>query len=78
MSGGRREGRSLRDVRAASLSETPPTNGTVAWRIAALERTVADLERKVDRLIMSIVGAALTFTVGVGVFAITVLTQHAG
>lgn len=53
----------------------PPNGGTVTWRLGQLENTVAELERKVDRLIMAIVGASLSFTVGIGVFAITILTQ---
>ena len=49
-------------------------NGAVAWRLAQLEKTVEELERKLDRLTMAIVGAALTFAIGVGVFAVTLLT----
>ena len=50
-----------------------PANGTVAWRLAQLEKTVEELERKVDRLVMAVTGAALMFAVSVAVFAFTVL-----
>lgn len=49
-------------------------NGLFGWRITQLENTVRDLEAKVDRLMWAIVGAALSFAVGVTVFALTVLT----
>jgi hypothetical protein len=53
----------------------PSNGGTIAWRLAKLEKTVEELDRKVDRLTMSIVGAALTFAISVGVFAITLLAS---
>lgn len=53
-------------------------NGTVVWRLAQLEKAVLDLEEhldrlgsKLDRLMMAVVGAALTIAVSVIVFAIT-------
>lgn len=61
------------------MTEQQTPNGqTLAYRVGQLEITVRELERKVDRLIMAIVGASLSFTVGIGVFAITLLTQKGG
>lgn len=54
------------------------SNGTVAWRLAQLERAVTDLEEHLDRLggnldrvYWALVGASLTVSVSVIVFAIT-------
>lgn len=53
-------------------------NSTVAWRLAQLEKAVTDLEghldrlgTKLDRVYWALVGASLTVSVSVIVFAIT-------
>jgi hypothetical protein len=52
-----------------------PANGTIPWRLQQLEKQVEELERKVDRLTMSIVGGAVMVTVSVIVFALTYLAS---
>jgi hypothetical protein len=52
-----------------------PGNGTALWRLTQLEKKVEELERKVDRLTMSIVGGAIMVAVSVTVFAITFLAS---
>ena len=54
----------------------PPPNGTVAWRLGQLERTVEELERKVDRLTWALTVAALSFAGSAAVFVLTVLSQN--
>ena len=39
----------------------------IIWRLVQLEQRTLAVERKVDRLTIAIVGAALTFAVGVSV-----------
>ena len=51
----------------------PPSNGTVSWRLQQLERTVENLERKVDRLTWALTIAALTFAGSTAVLVLTVL-----
>ncbi len=51
-------------------------NGTVAWRLGQLERTVEELERKVDRLTWALTIAALSFAGSAAVFVLTILTQR--
>jgi hypothetical protein len=53
-------------------------NSTVAWRLSQLERAVTELEThldrlgsKLDRVYWALVGASLTVSVSVIVFAIT-------
>lgn len=53
-------------------------NSTVSWRLAQLEKAVMDLEThldrlggKLDRVYWALVGASLTVSVSVIVFAIT-------
>ena len=53
----------------------PPSNGTVSWRLQQLERTVENLERKVDRLTWALTIAALTFAGSTAVLVLTVLAQ---
>lgn len=55
------------------MSEQP--NGTTAWRLGQVEKSIEELERKVDRLTMSIVGGAIMVAVSVIVFAITYLAN---
>lgn len=50
-------------------------NGTVAWRLVQLERSVEELERKVDRLTWALTIAALTFAGSAAVLVLT-LTQN--
>lgn len=56
----------------------------IAWRLTQLERSVErdreamaekveELNRKVDRLTLTIAGGAVTFAISVAVFAFTVL-----
>lgn len=54
------------------MSETG--NGPVVWRIGQLERTVEELERKVDRLTWALVTLSLTIAGSAIVFALTVLS----
>lgn len=51
----------------------PLSNGQVAWRIQQLEKIVAELDAKVDRLTLTIAGGAVTFAISVAVFAFTIL-----
>lgn len=51
-------------------------NGTVAWRLQQLERTVEELERKVDRLTWALTIAALSLAGSTTVFVLTVVTQR--
>ena len=53
----------------------PSPNGTVAWRLGQLERTVENLERKVDRLTWALTIAALTFAGSTAVLVLTELPQ---
>lgn len=53
----------------------PPGNGTTSWRLTQLERSVEALERKVDRLTLTIAGGAVTFAISVAVFAFTLLAS---
>ena len=55
--------------------EKTPINGTLAYRVTIMEKALLELQKKVDRLTMAIVGASLSFAVGVGVFAVTLLNQ---
>ena len=57
---------------------TPPSNGTIAYRVDQLEHAIQELrseikeeKAKLDRLILSVVGAALSFTVTVIILAVT-------
>lgn len=53
---------------------TAATNGTVAWRLQQLERTVEQLERKVDRLVWALTVAALSFAGSAAVLVVVVLS----
>lgn len=53
-----------------------PNGSTLQYRVHQLEETVRSLEEKVDKLVLAIVGAALTFAVGVAVFAITLASTR--
>lgn len=68
------------------MSDSPLSNGQVAWRLQKLEAKVDDLEReldlradglnrKVDRLTLTIAGGAVTFAISVAVFAFTLLAS---
>ena len=50
------------------------SDSALAWRIGQLEKQVDELQSKLDKLTIAIVGAALTFALSVGVFAITIVT----
>jgi len=55
-----------------------PTNGTNAYRLGLAEKRLEEVEHKVDRLILAIVGASLTFTISALVFAITLVASGGG
>lgn len=48
---------------------------TVSWRLSQLERTVDEIERKVDRLVWALTLAALSFAGATAMLLVTVLTQ---
>lgn len=63
-------------------------NGTTAWRLDRLERSVEKLDddvnkkidavnEKIDRLILWLVGSVLTMALTVGIFTLTLLTGNA-
>jgi hypothetical protein len=67
----------------------PLSNGQVVWRLQQMERKVETLElevdkrfdtlnRKVDRLTLTIAGGAVTFAISVAVFAFTILATGSG
>jgi hypothetical protein len=49
-------------------------DGTVAWRLGQLERTVAELEQKIDRLMWALTIAALSFAGASAVLVLNLLT----
>jgi len=51
---------------------TPAEAAQVAYRVGILEQTIADLERKVDRLVWALVSLALSIAASAIVFALTV------
>lgn len=56
------------------MSPDGMSDSALAWRIGQLEKQVDELQSKLDKLTIAIVGAALTFALSVGVFAITIVT----
>lgn len=64
------------------MTDTPsgnyPNGGTLAYRVAELEKDVVSLSRKVDRLMWAVMTLALSIAGSAVVFAITVASIRGG
>lgn len=51
------------------------SDSTTSWRLSQLERTVDELERKIDRLVWALTLCALSFAGATAMLLVTALTR---